>query len=232
MDDPRAGSSATLRRYATRIRHRGPLEVATEVAGAVRSSISSRGRLRFLTRGTLPSDVGLPDLTMRPAGAEDADRYARQVGTDSPHTFRRRLGPGTDCYLALDGQRIVHSSWVTTAGAWVGELRLYFVVPLASAYVYESYTSPDARGRGIYPAMLRYIASDAARDAPKELWIGVGEDNEPSIRAISKGGFVPAFDVAFSRRLGRVEVESIAGPRSDEAAQVLSRDWPPGPMVR
>jgi GNAT superfamily N-acetyltransferase len=231
VDDPRPGSSATLRRYATRIRRRGPLEVATEVAGAIRASISSRGRLRFLTRGTQPSGAGLPDLTMRRAGAADADRYARHVGTHSPHTFRRRLGPGTNCYLVLDDQQILHASWVTTAGAWVGELRMYFVVPRASAYVYESFTSPDARGRGIYPAMLRYIASDAAPRA-KELWIGVGEDNDSSVRAISKGGFVPAFDVAFSRRLGRVRVESLSGPRSDEATRVLGTAWPPGPMVR
>jgi GNAT superfamily N-acetyltransferase len=231
VDDPRPGSSATLRRYATRIRARGPLEVTSALAGAIRSWVSSGGRLRFLIRATELTDAGLPGLTMRRATPEDAERYARDVGTDSPGTFRRRLGPQTDCCLVLEKERIVHASWVTTGGAWVGELRRYFIVPLASAYVYESYTSPNARGRGIYPAMLRYIASEAARRGLRELWIGVGADNGPSIRAISKGGFVPAFDVAFSRRLGTMGIGSISGPRSDETAGILRASWTPEPMI-
>jgi GNAT superfamily N-acetyltransferase len=168
---------------------------------------------------------------MRRATAEDGERYADQVGTDSAVTFRRRLGPSMDCYLALDDDDVVvHASWVTTRGAWVGELRRYFVVPDASAYVYESFTSPRARGRGIYPAMLRYIASEAARTGSKELWIGVGEDNAASLRAITKGGFVAAFEVDFSRRLGRVRVDAVRGPRSDETADILRANWPPEPM--
>lgn len=232
MDDPRPRSSATVRRYATRVRARGAGEVASELLGAIRSAASSRGVLSFLTRPTADSAPDPAGLMTRHATPADAERYAVEVGTDSPHSFRGRLSPHTHCYLVLDGQRILHASWVTTTGAWVGELRRYFIAPGSSAYVYESFTHPDARGRGIYPAALRHIASDAAADGLGELWIGVGDDNRASIRAIAKASFVPAFDVSFSRRLGRVRIEGVAGPRSDEAADILRRTWSPMPMVR
>lgn len=232
MDDPRPGSSATLRRYATRTRTRGVVEVGSELVGAIRSAARSRGVLNFLTRTAESSAPDPGGLATRRATAADADRYARDVGTDSAHTFRGRLGPRSHCYLVLDEERILHASWVTTAGAWVGEIRRYFIAPAASAYVYESFTHPDARGRGIYPATLWHIASDAAGDGRGELWIGVGEDNRSSVRAIAKAGFIPAFDVSFSRRWGRVHVEDVSGPRSDEAADILRHGWSPMPMAR
>jgi GNAT superfamily N-acetyltransferase len=115
---------------------------------------------------------------------------------------------------------------VTRSGAWIGEVRRYFIVPERGAYIYESFTNPDLRGRGIYPAMLNFIATEAAQRGLGELWIGVGASNRPSVRAIAKGAFEPAFDIVFRRRLGAVRIETITGPRSDEASQVIQKRWP------
>ena len=197
----------------------------------MRSAIGSGTTLIFLARGP-GSDPPATTTSIRVAEATDADVYARDVGTDSPRTFVDRLDPTTRCYLALHDRRIVHATWVTSSAAWIGEIRRYFVVPERSLYIYESFTSPDVRGRGIYPEVLRHIAADARREGSTELWIGVGDTNAPSLRAIDKAGFARAFDISARRRWGRVEIRSTAGPRAAVADEVIREGWPDIPMVR
>jgi GNAT superfamily N-acetyltransferase len=191
---------------------------------------SSAGTILFMersTEGSTPPEV--PGVQIRRATPADAEAYARDVGTDSRTTFVGRLGKGTECYLALEGDVIVHASWVTTRAAWVGELGRYFTPSPSSAYVYESFTTPSARGRGIYPAVLEHIAGTLSQSGIDRLWIGVGADNVPSIRAIEKGGFVPAFEVGFEIRWGRIDIPTVSGPRSNEAEALVRERSPSSP---
>ena len=227
MNDPRPGVVATIRRYLTRLRRRGPGEVGKALAGSTRAFRRSHGVIRFLERSTEeapgPTSVG---LVVRRATPADADAYARDIATDSRFTFVGRIGDGTECYLALEGDRIVHATWVTTSAAWIGELGRYFVPEGGSAYVYESYTSPPARGRGIYPVVLRHIALALRDEGVRTLWIGVGADNAPSIRAIQKAGFTPAFDVSFEISWGRIDVPTVTGSRASEVEKMIRRRLP------
>lgn len=97
------------------------------------------------------------------------------------------------CYLAFDTGRIVHSSWCSSVATWTDELQTYLAPPPGDAYVYESLTVEAARGRGIYPIVLRAISADLHQEGVKRIWIGVESTNEASIRAISKAGFHHAF---------------------------------------
>ena len=54
--------------------------------------------------------------------------------------------PTCMCFVVEDGDRFLHSSWVTTTGAWTREIRAYLCPPQGDAYVYESFTRADARG--------------------------------------------------------------------------------------
>jgi GNAT superfamily N-acetyltransferase len=147
------------------------------------------------------------DLRFRALVAGDADEYAARVGTDSAGTFRRRLSEGTACYGAeLDGA-LVHASWVTTACAWTREVRAFFCVAGPSAYVYESFTHPDARGRGVYPFALAEICNDLAARSVETLWVAVESGNQPSLRAVAKAGFDERLRIGYRRRVGRLHVE-------------------------
>lgn len=147
-----------------------------------------------------------PGLVFRRATAADADLYARWVGSDSPVTFRRRLAPSTSCFLVESGDGLLHASWVTTGAAWTREIGAYFVVPEGDAYVYESFTLPAARGRGVYPFALRGICAWAAGEDVRSVWVAVEEGNAPSLKAIRKAGFEPCYSLHYGRRLGRVTV--------------------------
>jgi GNAT superfamily N-acetyltransferase len=149
----------------------------------------------------------LPGLSIREARAEDAAAYERDIGTDLAATVRQRLsGSGSSCWIALSGGRIVHASWVVTESAWVGEADRFFVVPPGDAYIYESFTAPDVRGRGVYPAVLATISTRLGARGISRLWIAAETTNHSSLRAIQKAGFTRSFEIGARRRWGRTDV--------------------------
>ncbi len=144
------------------------------------------------------------ELVFRAAGPADAESYARAIGTDSAATFRRRLTATTHCFFVQRGDELLHASWVTTGAAWTREIRAYVVPPAGDAYVYESFTAPEARGRGVYPFALAGICSWAAKARLGRVWVAVEGGNAPSYRAITKAGFEPSYSMRYGRRRGRL----------------------------
>jgi GNAT superfamily N-acetyltransferase len=231
-DGPPSAAEATLK-LAARLRHRGVSEVAHLGWERVRELISSSEKLVFLSQTPSRDEPAEPSgcrLLVHRADASDAPRYARDIGTDSASTFRRRLTQATACFVAeLDG-RLVHASWVTTSGAWTRELQLYVVPPGGEsrtkaggeAYVYESFTRPEARGRGAYPQVLRHILMWAAVNGSTRVWVAVESTNAASIKAIKKAGFSPGFELSFGRRFGRLRRSEPLGPAADVGRRMLA----------
>jgi hypothetical protein len=204
-------------RTVRRLRARGPEEVLALAVHRLREAWHSQNRLILNVRTAEPLEHPGVGLSVRRAAAEDGPRYARDIGTDTEKSFRARLAPDVMCFLVEDGHRFVHASWVTTTGAWTREIRAYLAPPAGDAYVYESFTRADARGRGIYPFALAGIVSAMARTGIENIWVGVEADNAPSVRAIAKAGFREAFTLDFERRLGRLKVEEPRGPLAGQA---------------
>lgn len=221
MSETRPTSSEYLAKTVARARSRGLAEVAASLRDQLRSVIASDGTLEFLVRRTDETRPERADLSFRAAGFGDGRAYQRDIGTDSAATFRARLSDETSCYLVLADHRIAHASWVTTKAAWTAELGRLVTPPSGAAYVYESFTAPELRGRGIYPFALRCICAELAGAEISDAWIGVETTNVPSGRAITKAGFEPAFSVAYRKAWSRVEIGPLRGPRSQEAAALL-----------
>lgn len=188
-------------------------EAAAAVWGGWRANLRSGGTLKVLDRATGGEPQDRPDLSFRPATTEDAAAYARDIATDSVRTFRWRLSESTKCYLVESDGRLLHASWVTTGSAWTAELDAFVSPPPGDAYIYESFTLPETRGRGIYPFALRNVCADLASRGIPRAWIAVEATNTPSVRAITKAGFELAFELRFHRRWGKVQVEAPTGPR-------------------
>ena len=193
----------------------------------MRYELASRDSLILLARDAGGTEKVREDLDLVVADPTHGTAYARDVGTDSASSFAARLSEHSRCYLVLSDGRVLHASWVTTWAAWTREVRGYFVPPPGDAYVYESFTHPEARGRGIYPFTLCGIcAREGARGAGR-MWVGVEIDNAPSLRAITKAGFEEVFRLSYRRSWGRLEVELPSGPRAALAAAFYSREAPP-----
>ena len=210
-------------RTFNRVRARGVAEARSTLWGGVRGAVRSEGRLLFLVRDAGGTAEARDDLSFREVSAGDARRYARDIGTDSAGTFRRRLTPWTKCYVVEDGSRFLHASWVTTARAWTSEIRAFISPPVGDAYVYESFTRPETRGRGIYPFALISTCAALAEQRVARVWVGVEADNAPSIRAITKGGFENAFELRFQRAWGRAHVDEPTGPLAAQGRTMVTR---------
>jgi ribosomal protein S18 acetylase RimI-like enzyme len=165
-------------------------------------------------------------LSFRPATALDGARYARDIGTDSAATFRGRLSSATRCFVVESEGRLLHASWVTTAAAWTREIGGYLRVPRGHAYVYESYTLAEARGRGIYPFALLSIAAWLSAEQVHTVWVAVEASNQASRRAVEKAGFEPRFQIHYRRHLGRLRVTT-SGDGGDrlELAAPEKKHW-------
>jgi GNAT superfamily N-acetyltransferase len=154
-------------------------------------------RLLILSRPTAPGPTGSGTISVRQATGGDAPGFARDIGTYDEEGFRARLTDLNRCYLASEGDRIVHCSWCARGATWTEELQTYLAPPATDAYIYESLTVPEARGRGIYPIALRAISSLLHREGVERMWIGVEAANEASTRAILKAGFEHAYAITF-----------------------------------
>ena len=224
MPDLRPSLATTASKTLNRARVRGPGEVAREWWSVLRQAVRSRDELLMLVRSTegAESEVGTrADLEVRRATTGDAGSYASQIGTDSPRTFVERLSDDTGCFIALEHDEILHASWVTRTGAWAREIRCYICPPAGDAYVYESFTMPRARGRGVYPYALGHIVAEMGRSGVNNVWVAVEAGNHASERAIAKAGFELAYKISYRRYLGRYKTTGKSGPRAGDAALML-----------
>ncbi|MGH2818178.1 MAG: hypothetical protein ACRDJS_06920 [Actinomycetota bacterium] len=224
MPDRRPGPLVATAKVANRIKARGAGEVLGLAGQRVREWVASGDELIFLVRKTGGEAPDHHSLAFEEASADDAGRYARDVGTDSAATFRKRLSEHTSCFLVSSDDLIVHATWVTTGGAWTRELRTYVVPPAGDAYVYESFTRTEARGKGAYPFALLHIASLLAGRGVNRVWVGVETHNEPSLRAVSKAGFEEAFRIRYRRRIGVLTLDQPAGRLAEVGRHLFRRD--------
>jgi ribosomal protein S18 acetylase RimI-like enzyme len=210
MPDRRPGPLVATAKVANRIKARGAGEVLGLAGQRVREWVASGDELIFLVRKTGGEAPDHHSLAFEEASADDAGRYARDVGTDSAATFRKRLSEHTSCFLVSSDDLIV--------------LRTYVVPPAGDAYVYESFTRTEARGKGAYPFALLHIASLLAGRGVNRVWVGVETHNEPSLRAVSKAGFEEAFRIRYRRRMGVLTLDQPAGRLAEVGRHLFRRD--------
>jgi predicted GNAT family acetyltransferase len=99
-----------------------------------------------------------------------------------------RLARGDRCYAGSVAGRVVFRMWVSTNNEFIRRRSEKLGRLERAAYVYDSFTEPDWRGRSIRGASLTWLAGVMASDVDR-LVLSVDADNLPSIRAARKAGF-------------------------------------------
>jgi RimJ/RimL family protein N-acetyltransferase len=90
--------------------------------------------------------------------------------------------------------------WVAFTPEPVGDLGFSFRVGPDEAYIYDCATRPRYRGRGYYPALLRYVLADLRGGACRRAWIATAPGNAPSQHGIIRAGFTKVADVRITHR--------------------------------
>jgi CelD/BcsL family acetyltransferase involved in cellulose biosynthesis/GNAT superfamily N-acetyltransferase len=129
-----------------------------------------------------PPDLRIELLLPRDFDAlADTGRYDRSTIV---HTHYR----GARCYVALSGSAIAAYVWITVGKTVeVPELGGSIELGPKQAYLFDCYTLPSFRGRGLYPLLLRKAMSRAT--GCTKAFIVSEQGNAASKRGIEKAGF-------------------------------------------
>ncbi len=101
--------------------------------------------------------------------------------------FKKFLSLGDKGYFAYIDGKCIHRSWVKSNSQVVTPHRLSpYQLKDNEIFIHYCETAQEARGKGVYPAVLTKICED---NKDKDILISVDEKNIPSVKGIEKVGF-------------------------------------------
>jgi GNAT superfamily N-acetyltransferase len=140
-----------------------------------------------MTASGTPTDVA----EFSRAGPEDAEELAAVTLSGDPQTLRGRLAAGRRCYVARVRGALAAYGWVSFGEEVIGEMRLRIRLLPGEAYVWDCFTAPAYRRRGLYSALLQHITAELRAEGLCRVWIGADLDNIPSQKGMALAGFSP-----------------------------------------
>jgi GNAT superfamily N-acetyltransferase len=131
-----------------------------------------------------------------------------QLETVGPFEARRRLAAGAECWVVLEGRRVVFSCWIfhgrmPVFAARGGSLDL----PSGVVGLEDSIKSPAYRGRAIASGAWSAIADVLSGEGAAAILTKVEESNRTCMRSLEKTGFRPAASMRLVRVWLRPRVE-------------------------
>ncbi len=172
-----------------------------------------RGTLRSLARRVVPQHVefriyALPTIAADAAAGEPAGLRMRQNEWADLRKFRpieswhdksrflaearQRIERGEQVFTCADDELLLHYGWFAPLQreSLFSEVGKRYTYAPGSAVLYDFYTDPSARGRGMYRSNLRQMLRLAAHDPGiKQVCISVRSDNAASRHVIESVGF-------------------------------------------
>lgn len=120
---------------------------------------------------------------------------------ERPELAEARVRGGRLGFVAESTERpgiILSYGWVAQSGDSVNDLDFNLQMPPGEAWIYDCATIPMARGRRLYPAILRAMQSELANRGFAHGWIGTAPANWPSQRGIAHASFQKFADIDWS----------------------------------
>ena len=189
--------------------------VAPKLVRLIRRKASSVEEMRFY--GLDPALQQLPDRGPRIEFAidriEDLMRYAPgQPGDRSLQQFLhdsgKRLEEGQTVFTYVENDLLLHYAWIAPRGGPAPSgLGNEIEIPDNSCVLWDDYTHPAARGRGLHKAAIRARAEYARRAGYEHIYINVYADNTPSRKNIEASGFAYAGSMIRRVRWGRASLD-------------------------
>jgi GNAT superfamily N-acetyltransferase len=151
-------------------------------------------RVLLLNRSLLEP---IPDATPRlPVAISLLERteiteYLEFRAGTSAGQIERRLDAGHCCFAGRYHGHLVATSWAATAQAWMHYLVCEVQLAPGEVYIYDSFTRPDCRGRGVSPAigieMLHHFRAAGYQRAVR----AISPENRANLHAVAKTGYRP-----------------------------------------
>jgi hypothetical protein len=118
-------------------------------------------------------------VVVREAQVEDAHLFSDR------ERFLRRLRDGHRCFMGIEEAtgKLTNYRWMCTVSTYIPELRRYLLLNPDETYVYDLYTLPEFRRRGIDAYTRHWIYSHLRDTGFRKVYAYIHGDNQPSIQA-------------------------------------------------
>jgi ribosomal protein S18 acetylase RimI-like enzyme len=103
--------------------------------------------------------------------------------------FKTALRHDHDLFLAEESGRVIGWAWIGYECVYLPPLGREIRLPQHTAYLYEAYVRPEARGRGIGQALVAARCQQAEQRGARRLLTHVVDGNVASKRALEAHGF-------------------------------------------
>ncbi len=234
FEAPRSSDGAhPLSKAVGLLREKGPARVPLVLLRLATSRVVRFGRVVFFVR-ELDGQWNAPDA---PAGIAvrlgSPSELARLVSARPPEAgladrFAQRFHRGDLCIVAVEADgAVARSSWVATTPTWIPELDMDIVLRPGEAYLYDGYTTPDARRRGIDGAVRCFVFDMLRAAGFTRVYSYCRGDNAPALRAANRWQ-TRLGELSFVRLLGlepRVISRRDAGARLHDGPST-NVEWP------
>lgn len=141
---------------------------------------------------------------------DDLDGYDPQAGWQSTKAFcqtaAERITRGETLFsISVEGT-LAHYGWLISPARTIAipEVQQTYELPAGSAYLYDFFTHPAYRNRGMYQASMQRSLAHLQTLHCTAAYIGVDPSNLPSCRAIERLGFTPAATLGYRRIANQV----------------------------
>ncbi len=179
---------------------------------------------RYIVRLNLQSAADPdPNLDTRELTANDIDKmlevmYVGRTGLEE------RLARGDRCFAVFNKNKIVSYFWAQFGVKDFCELHLKFNLHANQVWMYNAITVKTARGRDMYPNIIRYMANVLNQSGIDETFIDVDPTNTPSLRGLEKAGCQRVALIEMRKILSKIKYKTIIS--DNEAWGRLSKDNP------
>lgn len=186
-------------------REGGTTQVVRQATGRLMSWMHGHEEwLVYRLAGTQDTTADLRLLTEEVLGLADLIRLEYFKAIAFPEGITQRLKNGATCHgFFLDGM-LANIAWMQPN---VLELAPGLELDIGDGVsIYDCFTIPAHRGKGVYPATLRILGTHAWPVGNGQVFIAVDPGNHPSITGIERAGFVRVGYVSRSVKFGRASV--------------------------
>lgn len=203
----RAGmTTAKLRTLASTFTRITPVSIARRLRNCLWLTTEYRVYRMRLSGWTRPQDASHAQVDSLGDLVAFDDTVAWETRAEFLNEASERLSRGESVYTVREDQRLLHYGWINPSQlrSKFSEVDYDYDYPNAGAVIYDFFTHPSARGRGLYQNTILQMLSDlAAAPAPQEwVYISVLARNAPSRHVIEKLGFEYVESVLRKTRFG------------------------------
>jgi ribosomal protein S18 acetylase RimI-like enzyme len=165
----------------------------------------------------------LPVAGIHFAFVQSAQEAGLAAAMHEPYALvRARRDEGNQAVLALtDAGRIAGYGWIRHGAIQIDDLPFRLTLPRDHAYIWDCLTTPELRGRGIFPALLRFMLEALRREGVRHVWAGVAPGNDPSLHAFARADFRVVAHIGLVH--DRLRIRALPAARPDEVAILTGR---------